>query len=149
MILCGIKIRMNQKQKAKTISVPQLYKMFPTEQSCYEWLEKVRWNGNPVCPHCGRTGKFTKPKSKKHTYWHGLDCRKQFTVTTGTCFHATKKPLQDWIYAIYSVMTARKGVSAMQISKELGCAYRQKFCISLKLEIFSLNLDENVVVNVL
>ena len=87
-------------------------------------MEKIRWNGNPVCPHCGRTGEFTKPKSKKHTYWHGLDCRKQFTVTTGTCFHATKKPLQDWIYAIYSVMTARKGVSAMQISKELGCAYR-------------------------
>ena len=38
--------------------------------------------------------------------------------------HSTKKPLQDWIYAMYSVLTARKGVSAMQLSKELGCAYR-------------------------
>ena len=38
--------------------------------------------------------------------------------------HATKKPLQDWMYAIYSVLTARKGVSAMQLSKELGCQYR-------------------------
>ena len=38
--------------------------------------------------------------------------------------HSTKKPLQDWIYAVYSVLTARKGVSAMQLSKELGCQYR-------------------------
>ena len=115
---------MTEKQRVKTISVPQLYKMFPTEQSCFEWLEEVRWKDKPVCPHCGRTGEFTKPKSKPYTYWHGLDCRKQFRVTTGTCMHATKQPLQDWIYAIYSLMTARKGVSALQISKELGCNYR-------------------------
>ena len=50
--------------------------------------------------------------------------RKRFTATTGTCLHSTKKPLQDWIYAMYSVLTDRKGVSAMQLSKELGCAYR-------------------------
>ena len=114
---------MNKKRIAKTISITQLYKMFPTEEACYAWLEKIRWDGTPVCPHCGGTDSFTKSPSKKHTYWH-KHCRKHFTVTTGTCMHATKKPLQDWIYAIYSVMTARKGVSAMQISKELGCAYR-------------------------
>lgn len=38
--------------------------------------------------------------------------------------HATKRPLQDWIFAIYSVLTARKGISAMQLSKELGVQYR-------------------------
>lgn len=68
--------------------------------------------------------KFTRPKGMPHRYWHGLDCRKYFTVTTGTCMHATKTPLQNWIYAIYSVMTARKGVSAMQMAKELGISYK-------------------------
>jgi len=64
-------------------------------------------------PHCGGTENFTRPASKPHHYWH-KDCRKYFTATTGTCMHGTKKPLQDWIYSIYTVMTARKGVSAMQ-----------------------------------
>ena len=106
-----------------TISVTELFRLFPTEDACYEWLEEVRWNGQPVCPHCGGLENITRPPSKPHTYWH-KDCRKHFTVTTKTCMHATKRPLRDWIYAIYSVMTARKGVSAMQLSKELGCQYR-------------------------
>ena len=45
-------------------------------------------------------------------------------MTTKTVMHATKIPLRDWIYAIYSLMTARKGVSAMQLSKELNVQYR-------------------------
>ncbi len=111
------------KGTAETISVIELTRMFPTQESCIEWLEKVRWDGKPVCAHCGKCDRVSKPKSKPHTYWCG-GCRKQFTVTTGTILHATKTPLQNWIYAIYSVMTARKGVSAMQISKELGVQYR-------------------------
>jgi len=111
------------KGTAETISLPKLLGMFPTQESCIAWLEKVRWDGNPVCPHCGGTHKISRPASKPNTYWCG-DCRKQFTATTGTIMHATKTPLQNWIVAIYSVMTARKGVSAMQLSKELGVQYR-------------------------
>ena len=115
---------MRERNRAETISVPQLYRMFPDEDSCYEWLERVRWDGEPVCPHCGGLDNVSEPSpSKPHHYWHG-DCRKHFTATTKTCMHSTKRPLQDWIYAVYSVMTARKGVSAMQLSKELGCQCR-------------------------
>ena len=114
---------MKDKRRAETISIPQLYRLFPDENACYRWLEAVRWNGQPVCPHCGGVENISQPPSKPHTYWH-RDCRKHFTVTTKTCLHATKRPLQDWIFTIYSVMTARKGVSAMQLSKELGCQYR-------------------------
>ena len=113
----------NGKRIAKTISVVQLFRMFPDEQACYAWLEEARWEGQPICPHCGGIENITKPASKPRHYWH-KDCRKQFTVTTGTCMHATKRPLQDWIFAIYSVLTARKGVSALQLSKELGVQYR-------------------------
>ena len=108
---------------AETISVVQLFRLFPDEQACHAWLEDARWEGKPICPHCGGIENISRPPSKPHTYWH-KDCRKQFTVTTGTCMHATKRPLQDWIYAIYSVLTARKGVSAMQLAKELGVQYR-------------------------
>ena len=111
------------KKQANTISVAELFRIFPDEDSCYEWFEQTRWNGKPICPHCGGVDNISQPPSKPHHYWH-KDCRKQFTVTTKTCMHATKRPLQDWIYTIYSVMTGRKGVSAMQLSKKLGVHYR-------------------------
>ena len=110
------------KRIAETVSVVQLFRLFPDEDACYAWLENVRWNGTPVCPHCGGIENIVRDPRPRH-YRH-KDCRKRFTVTTGTCMHATKRPLQDWIFAIYSVLTARKGVSAMQLSKELGVQYR-------------------------
>ena len=111
------------KRKAKTISVAELQRMFPTEDACYKWFEQARWNGKPVCPRCKNTENISPSESKPYHYWH-KDCRRYFTVTTGTCMHASKTPLQNWIYAIYCVMTARKGVSAMQLHKELGVQYR-------------------------
>ncbi len=115
---------MSKKRIAETFGVTQLYRMFPTEESCWQWLEAVRWNGQPVCPHCGEVEKIgNPPKSKAHHYWC-RSCRKHFTATTGTVMHSRRRPLQDWLYTIYSVLTARKGVSAMQLSKELDCHYR-------------------------
>lgn len=111
------------KGTAETLSVVQVMRMFPDDEACIKWLEKTRWGGKPVCAHCKSGERVSRPKSKPHTYWCG-NCRKNFTVTTGTILHSTKTPLPNWIYAIYSVMTARKGVSAMQLSKELGVQYR-------------------------
>ena len=110
------------KRIAETMSVVQLFRLFPDEDACYAWLERVRWQGSPICPHCGGVDRIVADKRERH--YRCKDCRKRFTVTTKTCMHATKRPLQDWIYAIYSVLTARKGVSAMQLSKELGVQYR-------------------------
>ncbi len=111
------------KGTAETISIIQLLDMFPDNDACYEWLEEVRWNGKPTCPHCGGCERISKPASKPHTYWCGA-CRKNFTVTVGTIMHSTKTSLRNWVVAIHSVMTARKGVSAMQLSKELGVQYK-------------------------
>ena len=112
------------KRIAKTISVTQLFRLFPDEDACYAWLEAARWHGTPVCPHCGSVENIVDDPRPRHYRHKDKNCRKRFTATTGTCMHATKRPLQDWIYAIYTVLTARKGVSAMQLSKELGVQYR-------------------------
>lgn len=73
----------------------------------------------------GTTGSstFSRLPSKPHTYWYRY-CLSNFTVTTKMCLHSTKCSLRDWIYVIYSVMTAHKGVSAMRLSKKLSCQYR-------------------------
>ncbi len=110
------------KRIAETISVVELFRLFPYEDTCYAWLEDARWHGTPVCPHCGGIENIVDDPRPRH-YRH-KDCRKRFTATTGTCMHSTKRPLQDWIYILYSVITACKGVSALQMSKEIGVQYR-------------------------
>ena len=112
-----------KKRIAKTISITELFRKFPTEQSCIDWLEAARWHGKPVCPHCGGDENITKPASKPNTYWH-RDCRNHFTVKTGTIMHSSKTDTRNWMIAIYYYMTGRKGISAMQLSKELGVQYR-------------------------
>ena len=114
---------MSRKRKARTVNLKQLLVHFSTEERCIEWLEQTRWNGTPVCAHCQGIANITPYPSKRFTYWH-KDCRKEFTVKTGSVMHSSKTPTVNWIITIYAVLTARKGVSAMQLSKELGVQYR-------------------------
>ncbi|MDE0152491.1 MAG: IS1595 family transposase [Gammaproteobacteria bacterium] len=107
------------KRKAETISIVQLMQMFDTEERAIEWLEQVRWGGTPTCSHCGGTEKISRPKSKPFTYWC-KSCRKNFTVKTGTVMHSSKLDTRHWVVTLYYMLTARKGISSMQLSKELG-----------------------------
>ena len=113
----------NKKRIANTISLAQLFKLFPDDDACFAWVEKIRWKGQPVCAHCKGTNVSAPPPSKPHHYWC-KPCRKHFTATTNTIMHSRKTSLQNWVIAIYSVLTARKSVSAMQLSKELGVDYK-------------------------
>jgi len=100
------------------ISIKDILKEFPSEESARIYLENQRWNGNIVCPRCGsnKIGSFGK-KAGQHRC---NSCKKPFNVKTGTIFENSKIPLCLWFLAIYFIITARKGVSSMQISKELG-----------------------------
>lgn len=114
---------MAKKRIAQTVNLKQLLAFFSTEENCIAWLEQARWNGQPVCPHCHGAERIAPYSGKRFTYWH-TDCRKAFTVKTGSVMHSSKTPTVNWIIAIYAILTARKGVSAMQLSKELGVQYR-------------------------
>ena len=107
------------KSKATTLSIMEVLTLFSTEHKAVKWFESVRWGNKPVCPHCGGIENISKPASKPHTYWH-KDCRKNFTAKTGTVMHGSNIPTQKWVVAIYYTMTARKGISSLQLSKELG-----------------------------
>lgn len=100
-----------------TISAYEFFKQFPDERSAIEYIEGIRWNGKVVCPHCEseRTA-----RQKAYQYHQCKDCRKKFTVRTGTIFERSHIPLDKWLYAMYILQTARKGVSSLQLSKELG-----------------------------
>ncbi len=86
-------------------------------------LEQLRWGTKPVCVKCGCTGRITKQKNYKKGYWCG-DCRGYFNAFTETPLeHNRVRDARMWLFAAYLLMTARKGISAMQLSKELDVSY--------------------------
>ena len=103
-----------------TVSTFQLFEMFPDAETARAYLEKRRWNGKVVCPHCGGGTRITARKGKRLGYYRCRDCDNEFTVRTGTIFERSHVPLHKWIYAMYLVVTARKGISSLQLSKEIG-----------------------------
>ncbi len=92
-------------------------KRFPTEQSCIDYLVATRWNGDMVCVHCGSLRKFYRMASGK---FKCADCRKQFSIRVGTIFEDSALPLQKWFFAIFVFSSHKKGISSIQLGKDIG-----------------------------
>ena len=101
-----------------TISTFQLFKMFPDEETARTYLESRLWPDGVKCPVCSADSERITPRKKG--YYRCNDCREDFTVRTGTIFERSHIPLHKWLYAMYLLVTARKGISSLQLSKEIG-----------------------------
>lgn len=104
-----------------TISTFELSELFPTEEAARQYIEAYRWPNGTVCPICQETKRITP---KKGGYYRCLACMETFTVRTKTVFERSHVPLHKWLHAMYQLMTARKGVSSLQLSKEIGVQQR-------------------------
>ena len=86
-------------------------------------LEAIRWPDGPVCPHCGATT-VTRLKPSLKRYRDGViqcnGCRGQFTVTVGTVMQRSHITLRQWVQAFHSMCSHKKGVSALQLQRNLG-----------------------------
>jgi transposase-like protein len=91
-------------------------KQFSTEEACEEYLFRIRWRNGFVCPQCGH-GKSWRTKKK---LLHCAKCGHQSSITAGTIFQDTSKPLQLWFRAIWHVVGQKNGVNALGLQKELG-----------------------------
>ena len=107
-----------KKSLAKTLSLFELMRDFPTENEAITYLEQIRWGDTPCCTRCGATDKLTKQK-KAGRYWCGY-CRQYFNAWSNTPLEYGKVRLHKWIFAAYLLMTSRKGISSMQLGKELS-----------------------------
>ena len=94
-----------------------------TEDEARTILEKNRWPEAPACPHCGSLN-VTRIQNKSDKTRDGLiqcnDCREQFTVTVGTVMESTHITLRQWVQAFHSMCSHKKGVSALQLQRNLG-----------------------------
>ena len=96
------------------MNIIQVFERFPTQQDCIAHLEAARWGDKPSCPYCGSLN--TAPNQHRHRCY---DCKTSFSVTVGTIFHHTHMPLQKWFLAIMLMLNAKKGLSALQLSRDL------------------------------
>ncbi len=106
------------KKSAKTIGLKTFIKMYPTDEAAMKHLEAVLWSEGRVCPHCSTLDNSAERK-RRPMFYQCRDCRKEFSIKTGTIFARSHIGMQSWFYAIYLMQTARKGVSSLQMSKEL------------------------------
>lgn len=100
-----------------TISTFQVFKLFPDAEAARLYIEGRRWPEGAVCPACQEAKRIT---ARKGGYYRCNACKLDFTVRTGTIFERSHIPLHKWLYAMYLLMTARKGISSLQLGKEIG-----------------------------
>ena len=100
-----------------TISTFQLFEMFPNAESARLYLESRLWENGIACPACQGKERIT---TRKGGFYRCNACKTDFTVRTGTIFERSHVPLHKWVYAMYMLVTARKGISSMQLAKEIG-----------------------------
>lgn len=104
-------------------SLIKMIEVLDTEQKCREYIEELRWNGEPVCPHCGSV-RDNHYKLKQAGRFNGLykckDCRERFTVRIGTMFEGTHIAFKKWFLAIYIFSSHKKGISSVQLSKDIA-----------------------------
>lgn len=101
-----------------TISTYALMKLIPDVETARVYLEGQLWPNGPVCPDC--KSERISSRAARPGFYHCNACNFDFTVRTGTIFERSKVPLDKWVYAMYLLVTARKGISSMQLAKEIG-----------------------------
>ena len=118
------------------ISLIELFERFPNDTTAERWFEEQRWGeaGKPGhCPMCGGTDKVRPvPSRKPLPYWCG-ECRRHFSVRTGTVMHRSKIGLQKWAVATYLWSVSLKGVSSMRLHRDLKITQKSAYFMAQRL----------------
>lgn len=99
------------------INAFQIFNIFSNEQVAKQYIESRKWPDGVICPGCKNKDKIA---TRKNGYYRCNSCRLDFTVRTGTILGRSHIPLQKWLYAMYIILTSRKDISSLKLSKEIG-----------------------------
>ena len=103
------------------INLISLIEKFRDEETCREYLEKLRWSDGVACPRCGDMS-VSEISTRDQFDCNG--CRYRFSVTSGTIFDNTNLPLWKWFVTIYLICESKKSISANQIKRTIGVSYK-------------------------
>lgn len=99
------------------MNIIEVFTKFPTQETCLHYLESIRWQNEPECPYC----KSKQSTKRKDTIRHQCNnCNSSYSVLVGTIFEDTKLPLTKWFSAIALILNAKKGLSSLQLARDIG-----------------------------
>ncbi|WP_295429087.1 IS1595 family transposase [uncultured Thiodictyon sp.] len=130
---------------ARTLSLREVFAM--TDDQAFTLFRETRWgrDGAPVCPSCGVVEHHWFLPSRQQ--WRCRACGHTFSVTSGTLFAHHKLPLQVYLAAVVIYSNAVKGLSALQLSRDLDLQYKTAFVLMHKLrESLMVQRDETPLV---
>jgi transposase-like protein len=116
----------------ETLSTFEFFLRFPDEDAARMFFEKRRWAHEPVCGHCGSVN-VVECKDHKPMPYRCRDCRKHFSVRTGTVLSESRLPLQKWLLAIFMLTSARKGIPSTQMARELGITQKSAWFLAQRI----------------
>lgn len=100
----------------------ELIKKFPTEDSVIKYYLTVRYPNGVCCNHCGSIKVYQKTSRKK--VFNCADCNNTFSPFKGTIFEKSSTDLRKWMYAIHLFLNGKKGISGLQLQREIGVTYK-------------------------
>ena len=122
------------KHHREGISLIKLSKMFPDNSAAEKWFAKARWPEGTHCPHCESVNVQSGAAHKSMPYrCRERECRKRFSVRTGTCMEASNLGFQIWAIAVYLMSTSLKGVSSMKLHRDLGITQKSAWHLAMRL----------------
>jgi hypothetical protein len=99
-------------------TLPEFEARFATEAQCREFLVRLRWPQGFVCPKCNGRDAWKNSRGLFE-----CECGHQTSVTAGTIFHGTRKPLRLWFKAMFLVLAPKSGMSAVTLMRLMGFTY--------------------------
>ncbi len=132
------------KSYRKGITLLDAVQKFDTEEKAETWFVEQRWPSAVACPFCGSLNVATVPSRKPQPFrCREKECRKSFSVKTGTLLHSSNLPLSKWAIAFFLYATNLKGVSSMKLHRDLGIAQSSAWYMAHRIrEMWTVEADK-------
>lgn len=113
------------------LTISEISNKFNTPKKCIAYLESLRWpDGKVISPF---SGKETVTKRKNSNFYHCNISNKDFSVLHGTIFDRSRFPLPKWFQMIALVLNAKRGISAKQLQRNVGCTYKTAWYAAMRI----------------
>lgn len=114
------------------ITLFELFDKFSDEESARTWFEDILWSEGRTCLHCSSVATMAILNENPMPY-RCKNCRKHFSVKTGTVMQSSKVPLRKWAIAVYLLSSSLKGVSSMKLHRDIGVTQKTAWMMAQKI----------------
>ncbi len=116
----------------RDISVYEFMQRIPDDAAAENYLIQLRWRGEIECPHC-QSKRISLTNNGKPQPFRCKACRKHFSVRTNTVLSQSNIGFHKFLYAVYLLSTNRKGMSSLQLAREIGLTQKSAWFLAMRI----------------